>query len=160
MISDREIGNVQIGGDVVGTTIESGYNQNLTSVIQNPASPPTPSPQQAGLIRINIAGNVQNSIIAASVAPGTNGRSVRPINSSCLAAGIDARVEGTIDNSTATPGLPEDGLLRPEGHSSTRARSSRRTSWRPPISGPLQPKSLPGIPHPYVSHLTSNKKAD
>ncbi len=158
IISDREIGNVQIGGDVVDTTIKSGYEQILGSVIQNPANPPAPTPQSGGLIRINIAGNIKNSIIAASTVPGSDGNFGAADQLLLPRGSIDARLEGTIDNSTVAPDSPKTAFF-------AKRVILRRGPVVPPnvleapYSGPLQPASLPGVPHPYASHLVRTGKA-
>lgn len=89
----RNIGNMVMGGDVLNTVIQSGYDQNLSAVANTPAAggvfngeaPPTiinrisnaafnpatfsPLAHGGGAIHGRIAGNVTNSIISVSVDP-------------------------------------------------------------------------------------------
>ena len=43
VIADRQIGNVEFGGDVVGTIVEAGYDQNLATATPVPHEPADPS---------------------------------------------------------------------------------------------------------------------
>jgi len=93
----RNIGNMVMGGDVINTVIQSGYDQNLSAVANTPVTsstaggvfngeaPPTiinrisnsvfneasysPLAHGGGAIHGRIAGNVTNSIISVSVDP-------------------------------------------------------------------------------------------
>ena len=91
----RNIGNMVMGGDVINTVIQSGYDQNLSAVlcehhlpaggVFNGEAPPTiinrisnaafnqatfsPLAHGGGAIHGRIAGNVTNSIISVSVDP-------------------------------------------------------------------------------------------
>src|SRR6185312_5063688 len=81
IVTDRMIGDLMIGGDVANGTFQAGYSQGLASIVStiesnlaNPsvASPltiPTPTAQAAGKITAFIAGNVTNSVFAASDLP-------------------------------------------------------------------------------------------
>jgi hypothetical protein len=159
VIADRQIGNAEFGGDVVGTTIQAGYNQSLASDLANPTSPVTPTVQPGGQIRVTVAGNITNSVFAGSVlADPTTGQFGTP-NSLNLAAGlIKARIEGTIDNSTATPDSPTAAFFAKKVIL-TKGPVVPPNVPEAPFSGPLQPQSLPGIPHPYVAHTVRKTKA-
>ena len=95
----RNIGNMVMGGDVINTVIQSGYDQNLSAVantqgspaggVFNGEAPPTiinrisnaafnqatfsPLAHGGGAIHGRIAGNVTNSIISVSVDPNPSG---------------------------------------------------------------------------------------
>ena len=132
VVSDRQIGEVVLGGDVVNTTIQSGYVQRLNQVLSNPANPPTDTAQAGGSIRIRIAGGVTNSVIAASTQPfnGTFGSSQDlrlPLGQ------IHAKIEGAIDNSTATPDSPNTAFY-------AQSVSLNR--------GPVIPPNVPEAPYP------------
>lgn len=146
--SDRQIGNIEFGGDVVGTTIESGYNQSLTAAASNPTSPPTPTPGAGGQMRVTIAGNVTNSIFASSVVPGLNG--FGSADDLRLPLGtINARIQGTINNTAASPNSPTAAFYA-KAIKVVKGPVAPPTVPEAPYSGPLTPKSLPGIPHPYA----------
>lgn len=87
----RELGRVILGGDVVNTEVQVGYDQNLTDValdaaglgqLQQVQPPPTifnrqpdgrgtffPRAQNGGSLNVLIAGDVVNSVFSASVEP-------------------------------------------------------------------------------------------
>ena len=93
----RNIGNMVMGGDVINTVIQLGYDQNLSAVANTPPAggvfngeaPPTiinrisnaafnqatfsPLAHGGGAIHGRIAGNVTNSIISVSVDPNPSG---------------------------------------------------------------------------------------
>lgn len=152
VVSDRQIGNVQFGGDLIDTTIRSGYNQNLATVLRNPSNPPeNPNPQQGGQIRINVAGNVTNSVVAASTDPGPDGVFGTTDQRFLPFGTIKARIEGSINNADATPDSPNRAFY------ANRVQLTQGPVVPPnvpeaPFRGPLQPASLPGVPNPYVSN--------
>jgi hypothetical protein len=158
VLSERQIGNIQFGGDVVNTTIQAGYDAQLGSVYSNPSSPPTPTAQPGGQIRATIAGNVINSVFAASVMTDPSGSFGTP-NSFALPLGsIKARVQGTVDNSTATPDHPTQAFYA-QKFLVTQGPVVPPNVPEAPFSGPLTPRSLPGIPRPYVNfHRSTAKK--
>lgn len=148
VISDRQIGNIEFGGDVVGTTIESGYNQSLATALQSPTNLPTPSPEAGGQMRVTIAGNVTNSIFASSVLPGLHG--FGSADDLRLPLGtINARIQGTISNVGITPNSPTAAFYA-QAIKVVKGPVAPPTVPEAPYSGPLTPKSLPGIPHPYA----------
>jgi hypothetical protein len=156
--SDRGIDNIEFGGDVVGTTILAGYDQNLATAFTNPSTLTTPSPDAGGQIRVNVAGSVTNSVFAASVLSGSGGFGSSddlklPFGS------INARIQGSINNSEITPESPTAAFF---------AKTVRvvqgpvvpPTVPEAPYSGPLTPETLPGIPAPYAyarTHPTGPK---
>ena len=147
----RSIGNMLIGGPVENTNVQAGYFQSLFADANFPATslfatgtgaffgtpPPTitnhvtnpstgvmePYAQNAGSIRVRIAGDLTNSVFSASVDPNPSGLSPSapgldsagqfeksrpnipfpfgaPSNIVLPKGHINAKVEGTIDNST------------------------------------------------------------
>jgi hypothetical protein len=124
VVSNRMIGNIMTGGDVVNSTILSGYDQNLanfsSSVQSNISSitsasgvtQPTPNPQANGMITAYVAGSIQDSVFAASDQPYSTLTSPTTLTFGdprdvFLPLGvINAHVEGTISNSSATPQSP------------------------------------------------------
>ena len=108
---DRNVGRLTFGGDVVNTEFLSGVQQGLGTIFQNQTAPATaPSAQDGGaLTNVLIAGNVMNSTFTASVEP-LNG--VYGTSDLKLPHGhIEAKVGGTIDNSTATPDSPDTAFF-------------------------------------------------
>lgn len=127
---DRTISKATFGGDVVNTNVLSGYVQNFSNIISTvtgqasvsafsptpqPGAPPIPeNAQNAGGMSVLVAGDVTNSVFAASVQPElvtlTGGTTVPQFGTSrnlVLPVGeITAKVEGQIDNSIATPDKP------------------------------------------------------
>ena len=108
---DRNVGRVTIGGDVVNTQFISGIEQNLTTVFQSQTPPSAPPVQNGGAIRnVLIAGNITDSVFAASVEPldGVYG-SNQDLN---LPHGnITAKVGGVINNATTTPDAPKQAFF-------------------------------------------------
>ena len=153
--SDRQIGNIEFGGDVVNTSILSGYNQALPTVIQNPSSPPTPTAQPGGQMRVTVAGDITNSVFASSVVQGTGGTFGEADDLRLPYGTIKARVEGSIDNSTATPNSPAAAFYA-QRVDLTHGPVVPPAVPEAPYTGPLQPASLPGIPKPYISHTIPN----
>jgi hypothetical protein len=146
--SDRQIGNIEFGGDVVGTTILSGYNQSLASAVGNPSTLTTPSPDAGGQIRANIAGSVTNSVFASSVVAGSAGFGSSDDLKLPLGT-INARIQGSINNSEATPQSPTAAFFA-QSLKLTKGPVVPPAIPEAPYSGPLTPASLPGIPAPYA----------
>ncbi len=168
--SARQIGNIQFGGDVVGTNIGSGYTISSIAPEQTYNPPPAPEPglgalfnvlsggltptilgthaQAGGQMRVNIAGNVTNSTFTSSVSPGTYG--LGSADDLRLQPGtINARIQGTIDNSTATPESPNSAFYA-AAVKLAKGPVVPPTIPEAPYAGPLTPKSLPGVPNPYA----------
>jgi hypothetical protein len=113
---ERSMGRIVIGGDVVNTQVLSGYQLNLSQEFSSQTAPTTmPSAQDGGGMTVLIAGDVTDSVFAASVEPflGTFGTS-NDLN--IPHAHIDAKVEGFIDNSFATPDSPNTAFFAQKVH--------------------------------------------
>jgi len=132
---DRPISKVLIGGDVVNTTVLSGYQQSYSQIINNvtgqgaintfnPTPQPSPAPtplnaQAGGGMSVLVAGDITDSIFAASVQPfvttnsdGTPSIQFGTPQDLVLPLGhIDAKVEGVINNSKATPSTPAQAFF-------------------------------------------------
>ncbi len=142
--ADRNIGRVTIGGDVVNTNVLAGYNQGLATVFSTQQAPSTPPPAQAGgtISNVLIAGNVNESIFAASVDP-FNGQYDVPEALLFPHGHISAKVEGTITNTTAAPSEP------------TKAFFSKTVNVS---QGPVIPPSVPELPFPYPGRAPSGHR--
>lgn len=166
VVTDRQIGDIMSGGDVVNSTILSGYVQGLAnvagSVEQNISSPsaaqavtvPTPTAQANGQITAFVSGDVTNSVFAASDQPVS--QLVTPTNQTFggtqdafLPLGrITARVEGAINNASATPDSPTTAFYA-QKVKLTRGPVSPPHVVEPPLPLPARPISLPGIPRVF-----------
>jgi hypothetical protein len=105
----REAGLLRFGGDVQGTTVQSGVNQDLVNAFSNQANPTTSNAQSGGGMTVQIAGNVVDSVFAASVEPFN--KVFGSTNDLKLPHGnVVAKVEGTISNSNATPDSPNQAF--------------------------------------------------
>jgi hypothetical protein len=150
---DRALGRAWFGGDVVNTHVASGYQQLLSqsffSASGQPISPtnpgiggttsqtlPTnPPAQDGGGMTVLVAGNITNSTFAASVQPFNNTLGDNDLK---LPSGmIRAKVEGTIDNSTATPNQPMTAFY---------ANSVQLKQ------GPVVPPAVPQAPFPRMQY--------
>lgn len=104
--STDHIGRITIGGDVVNTFVLAGYEQDLGTVFATqtaPADPPAKS--TASINNVLIAGDVVDSIFAASVQP-FQGQFDVPEALRFPQSHISAKVEGTISNENVTPNKP------------------------------------------------------
>jgi hypothetical protein len=192
----RSIGNLLIGGPVENTNVQAGYFQSLFADVNFPATsvftagtgaffgtpPPTitnhvtnpttgvmePYAQNAGTMRVRIAGDVTNSVFSASVDPNPSGLSPSVVdvagqfeksrpkipfpfgapNNIVLPKGvINAKVEGTIDNST-------NGLVS----STAPATAAFFAKVVHLTGGPVIPPEVPYQPyvHPPALHRGQN----
>lgn len=173
--SDRTISKVTLGGDVVNSSILSGYQQNYSTIINDvtgqssvSAFSPTPSPvapppplnaENGGGMSVLVAGDITNSVFAASVepqvtTPSTGGNPTfefGTINDLKLPTGhITAKVEGSINNATATPNMPNQAFY-------TKHLVVKHGPVIPP-NVPLAPYTghqpyirTPGLPNPAVT---------
>jgi hypothetical protein len=171
IVSDRMIGDLMIGGDVANSTVLSGYTQGLAGAVQSiqsnlasgsstPVTIPVPTAQANGQITAFIAGNVTNSVFAASDLPisqvidpttqtfGNTQDAFLPLGK------ILARVEGTIDNSTATPDMPTTAFFA-QTVKLTHAPVVPPHVVEPPLPPPTTPISLPGIPRVFPSSTST-----
>jgi hypothetical protein len=139
VISDKAIGRVLLGGDVTNTNILSGYTQNLSNSVSSQTSPSLnpPASTDGGMTAL-VAGDVTNSVFAASTQPFSSTSGATPVfgtpNDMKLPTGnIMAKVEGTIDNSVATPESPTTAFY---------ARDVQLAH------GPVIPPAVPLAPYP------------
>ncbi len=179
VFSDRTISNISLGGDAVNSQFLSGYQQNYPDIISTidgqatvstfqptpqPAAPPTPTNAQIGGGMIaNIAGNVTDSVFAASVqpsaglpaptAPDTGFGS--PYDAKLPTGHIKAKIEGKINNANATPDSPNKAFYASSVNLVTGPVIPPNVPM-PPYSGPLQPRREPGIPNLNADQLTLN----
>lgn len=145
---DRQISRIDFGGDVVGTKILSGYQQNygtiLTTVVGSSNSifgstPPAPIPapiaaQPDGGMTVHVAGDVTNSVFAASTQPFN--QVFGDPNELLLTAGrIRGKIEGKIDNSKLTPMSP------------TQAFYAQNVEL---FNGPVVPPNVPEAPYTHT----------
>jgi hypothetical protein len=141
--SDRTIAQTIIGGDVVNTNVIAGVNQGLTAIFHAQAAPTTTQPTQDGgaIQDVLIAGDVKDSVFAASVDPlnGTFGNDDLNFPN----GRIKAKVEGTIDNATATPDSPSQAFY------------AKSVSV---FHGPVIPPSVPEAPFPNAGAPPSGKR--
>ncbi len=143
VISDKQIGKVLLGGDVVGTHILSGYNQNLSSVSSTNPPSSNPSPISNGSIVALVAGNVTNSVFAASTNPFNN--TFGTPNDMKLPQGkIQAKVEGAINNATATPDSPNTAFYA-QTVQLVHGPVVPPNVVEQPYTGPQTPQLLPGL---------------
>ena len=144
---DRQIGRIDFGGDVVNTKVLAGYQQNFASILStvtgassSPFSSATPAPiprpiaaQPDGGMTVHVAGDIINSVFAASTEPVNN--VFGDPNELLLTAGhIKAKVEGTINNAKLTPDAPTQAFY---------ARSLKV------FTGPVVPPSVPEAPYTH-----------
>ena len=169
IVTERSIGNsMTFGGDVVNSTVLAGYLQGLAGVVSTietnelqlgqffttAVTLPTPTAQAAGLITTNIAGDVTNSVFAASDNPVSQIadptlQTFGNVNDAFLPIGrITARVEGSIDNSTATPDMPSTAFYG-KTVKLTRGPVAPPHVTEPPLPKPATPVTLRGIPRVF-----------
>ncbi len=172
--SNRQIGDLMVGGDVANSTVLSGYIQGLTTVastiqsnlgtlsLSTPVTIPTPTAQAAGAIHAFIAGNITNSVFAASDNPisqiitPTNQTFGDPQDAFLPLGTITARVEGSIHNDTATPKMPNTAFYAKTVHY-THGPVTPPKVVEPPLPAPATPVSLPGIPVVFPHTTTATK---
>ena len=165
VVSDRMIGNLSIGGDVADSQFLSGYVQNLSTVLSSatqnlsqsqfasPVTISTPTAQSKGMITAFVAGNVTDSVFAASTQPysqvitPTDQTFGSPQDAFLPNGRIVARVEGQIDNANATPDMPNRAFYA-KTVKLTRAAVSPPNVVEQPFGRPT-PTRLPGIPVVY-----------
>ena len=130
--SGSKIDRVTIGGDVTNTNILAGYEQNLSNIFQNQSAPTTVNAKSTAAIKnVLIAGSVKDSVFAAAVQPDSNGAYDTGNALYFPHSYIHAKVEGTIDNTTATPDKPSQAFY---------AKQVAVTH------GPVNPPNVPNAP--------------
>jgi hypothetical protein len=163
---DRQISQVQIGGDVVNTNVLAGNSQSYAAIFNavtgqssnplfgttSPTAPPRPqNAQPFGFMHVHVAGDITNSVFAASVQPFIDTTTTPPTpvfgdpNQLVLTGGqIKAKVEGSIDNSVATPSTPNQAFFAKQLNVLTGPVVPPNVP-EPPFTGPQLPAHLPGI---------------
>ncbi len=135
--TNREIGHIRFGGDVVSTKVLSGYVLGLVNEFTNQTPPTTnPTAVDGGRMTVFVAGNVANSVFAASTEPGSDGFFGAPDD---LVAGshIRAKVEGAIDNSNST-------VVEPTSDTAFFAKTVKLTTG--PVIPPSDAEAPYGVP--------------
>lgn len=157
VITDRAAGQFLFGGDVINSQILSGYKQDLGTVFtqQFNANAGTVPPVQDGgtLQTVMIAGDVINSIFAASVGPlddqfGTSEDLLLPHGR------VNAKVEGQIINDAAVPDNPTQAFFAKNVHVTfgpvvppNVAEPPFPHPGGPPMGSRLSPNLLPSNPN-------------
>lgn len=172
---DRTISRISFGGDVVGSNIVTGVVQSFSNLINavtgqaavnsfNPTPSPTapPKPQNAqigGGMQVLVAGDVTNSVFAASVQPqvttstgssGTTTTTVQfgtPQDLKLPSGHINAKVEGTINNSIATPDSPTTAFYAQAVHLQKGPIIPPNVPLAPYTGTQPYPR-VPGVAHP------------
>lgn len=127
----RQLGYFRTGGDVIDSTILSGVQQNLTSEFRQQSVTDSETPADlGGAIHALIGGSIVDSIFAASFEPFDSAYD-SPYAMALTAGKIQAKVTGTIDNSTITPDQPNKAFY------AQNVEQSR---------GPVTPPAAPSTP--------------
>ena len=117
---------------MANSTFLSGYPQNLASALSSQSVTPNPSAQSGGYMNVLVAGDVTDSIFAASVEP-FEGEFGTPDDLLLPQGQITAKVEGIIDNTVATPQSPGSAFFAQSVELET---------------GPVTPPNVPELPFP------------
>ncbi len=131
VVVDRQIGRAVFGGDVLNSEVLSGYYQNLTNIFDTQSAGATPMAELGGGQTDLIAGSVQNSYFTASVAQSSDGTFGGTDNLKLPSGHIKAKVEGVIDNSSASTTAPTVAFL------------AKQVSLK---TGPVIPPNVPSPP--------------
>ena len=135
------------------STIESNIT-SLGQYYQTAVTLPTPTAQAGGTLTTNVAGDVTNSVFAASDNPisQVTDSTVQTFGSPqdvFLPVGrITARVEGSIDNTTATPDMPNTAFYAKQVKLTHGAVAPPNVT-EPPLPKPATPVTLRGIPRVF-----------
>ena len=168
IVTVQDIGDMTLGGDVVNSTVLAGYQQGLASAVttvennitqfgqyfQTAITLPTPTAEAGGRMTVNIAGDVTNSVFASSDSPvsqaadGTTQTFGNPQDAFLPVGRITARVEGSIDNSTATPDSPNTAFYA-KNVILTRGAVAPPNVPEQPLPKPATPVTLRGIPRVF-----------
>jgi hypothetical protein len=98
----RTIGNMVIGGDVVNTLIQSGYDQNLSAVANTPSNP---------ILGVTVAEGVFNGEAPPTILNRVANTKFNQVTSSPLAHGggaIHGRIAGNVTNSIISASVDPD----------------------------------------------------
>ena len=176
IVSSRQIGDLMLGGDVDNSTVLSGYVQNLATVastvetnlaqlsLTTAVTIATPTAQAAGMITAFIAGNVTNSVFAASDAPysqllnATDQTFGDPQDAFLPLGKITARVEGSINNPTETPSSPKQAFYA-QTVDLTHGVVVPPHVVEEPLPAPATPIRLPGIPKVFPATAVTTTAA-
>jgi hypothetical protein len=130
----RGIRRTTFGGDVVDTTIGSGYRMDLQQAFQTQSAPDPIQAQEGGRMDyVLVAGDVKDSVFAVGVEP-FEGDYASPYALTIRGGYIHAKVEGTIDNAMIQPDAPGVAFF---------------AATTNVISGPVNPPSVVEPPFPY-----------
>ena len=169
--SDRSISRVTLGGDVVNTKVLAGYAQNYVTILgdvigdpalgQTPSAPPVPlNAQSFGGMTVHVAGNVTNSVFAASdqtfsLSSVTPSLSTFGNPNDILETGgqINGKIEGTVNNATIAPNQPSQAFFAAHVKKFTGPVVPPNVP-EAPYSGPSQPTHLPGLPNANRALIT------
>jgi hypothetical protein len=131
----RGIRRITFGGDVVNSTILSGYRMDLENSFVNQSAPDDITAHEGGRMDyVLVAGDIMDSVFAAGVEP-FEGDFSSPFAVKMRGAYIHAKVEGTIDNSAIQPEFP------------TTAFFAQTTNV---IRGPVNPPKVNEPPFPHM----------
>jgi hypothetical protein len=135
VIVDDRAGELVFGGDVVDTTFLTGYQANPRQIFATQTAPDVPPPvrDQGAIGKVLIAGDVIDSVFAASVDP-TFGVFGTPDSLELPHGKISAKIEGTINNTTATPDEPAQAFYAKNVFLA---------------KGPVTPPNVPEAPFPH-----------
>ena len=128
---------------MANSTFLSGYPQNLAYAITSQSVTPNPSAQSGGYMNVLVAGDVIDSIFAASVEP-FQGEFGTPDDLVLPQGQITAKVEGIIDNTDATPEAPGSAFFAQSVELETGPVTPPDVPELP-FAGPKRPLHLPGI---------------
>lgn len=168
---DRSISRIDFGGDVVNTQVLAGYQQSFSNIFTtilgintsgnpfsgtSPGAPPRPlNAQGFGGLTAHVAGDVTNSVFAASVQPFSD--VFGDPNQIVLTGGhIRGKIEGKVDNATATPNTPNEAFFAQKVDALSGPVVPPNVQ-EAPYNGPQQPTHLPGIrPAPGTARTPSS----
>lgn len=187
IVSERLVGNMIVGGDVANTNVLAGYQvpnspsssstvsgfqtlastveMNIASLSTTAASIQTPRAQAGGQISAFVAGNVTNSVFAASDLPisqilHSTDQTFGNAQDALLPLGrITARIEGAVSNATATPDSPTTAFYA-KSVSLTHGPVVPPRIVEPPLPAPATPITLPGIPHVFPASTSTNSTSN
>jgi hypothetical protein len=136
---ERNVGNVIFGGPVKSTALLAGINANLggTSGVFATQTAPTSTPAQDGgsIANVLVAGDVTDSVFAASTEPATDGSYGGPDSLYLPHGRVTGKVEGSVDNSNLSPDQP------------TQAFYAKKVTVG---NGPVVPPTVPEAPFPNL----------
>lgn len=151
VVVERTIGRATIGGDAINTNIFTGYVGVAGGEVQA---------QIGGGMTLLVAGEVRNSIFAASVDPQGADIALNPLDTGfggeddifISGATIDAKIEGPIDNFDVAPQAPGSAVF------ASSVRLERGPVIPPNVQEPPFPHPLPrprsvGVPVNFGSRL-------